>query len=157
MSISDQIVLMKLGVLQQHDAPQALYNEPANRFAADFLGNPPINNLHGTVEGGVFTLEDGSASARLEIARRAPDKSRVSLAIRAESVALARGDEDAIDCTVESMYTMGKEELAFLRFGSASFRAYLSPEDGAREGRRIRAALKPRGVFLFNLETGERY
>jgi multiple sugar transport system ATP-binding protein len=157
MSISDQIVLMKLGVLQQHDAPQALYNEPANRFVADFLGNPPINNLHGTVEGGVFTLADGSASARLDIARRAPENSRVSLAIRAESVAPAQAGEDALPCTVESMYTMGKEELAYLQFGTARFRAYLSTEDGVREGETVRVALKPRGVFLFDLETGERY
>ena len=42
MSISDKIVLMKDGVLQQKDDPQNLYDEPANCFVADFLGNPPI-------------------------------------------------------------------------------------------------------------------
>ena len=62
MSISDRIVLMKLGVLQQNDLPQNLYDQPANQFVADFLGNPPINNLRGVVKGGRFVLEDGSAS-----------------------------------------------------------------------------------------------
>ena len=58
MSISDHIVLMKDGVLQQYDVPQALYNNPANQFVADFLGNPPINNLHGVVKGGQFVLDN---------------------------------------------------------------------------------------------------
>ncbi len=45
MSISDKIVLMKDGYLMQVDRPQALYDEPQKLFVANFLGNPPINNL----------------------------------------------------------------------------------------------------------------
>ena len=157
MSISDHIVLMKLGVKQQYDVPQALYNNPANQFVADFLGNPPINNIHGVVKDGVFTLEDGSASVRLALANRVPDGRRVSLAIRAESVMLAGADDEALDCTVESMYTMGKEELTYLKFGNATFRAYLSSDDGIKTGMHVRAGLKARGVFMFDLETGARY
>lgn len=157
MSISDHIVLMKLGVKQQYDAPQKLYNEPANQFVADFLGNPPINNLHGTVKGSIFTLEDGSASAKLAIASAAPDGTRVTLAIRSESVTIATAGEEALDCTVESLYTMGKEELAYVNFGTARFRAYLSSEDGISAGQKLRVGLKQRGVFLFDAETGARY
>ena len=43
MSISDEIVVMKNGVLQQIAAPQDMYNNPRNEFVAKFLGNPPIN------------------------------------------------------------------------------------------------------------------
>ena len=49
MSISDHIVLMKDGFLQQVARPQELYDEPANCFVADFLGNPPINKTYGVV------------------------------------------------------------------------------------------------------------
>ena len=157
MSISDHIVLMKLGVKQQYDAPQALYSEPANQFVADFLGNPPINNLRGRVAGGVFTLEDGSASAKLGIAACAPDGTRATLSVRSESFTVAAGDEEGLDCTVDSLYTMGKEELAYLRFGSARFRAYLSSEDGLTPGQKLRIGLRKRGVFLFDAETGARY
>jgi len=59
MAISDHIVLMKDGVMQQYDKPQALYDGPANQFVADFLGNPPINNIPGTVKNGEFFTEDG--------------------------------------------------------------------------------------------------
>ncbi|MBO5756349.1 MAG: ABC transporter ATP-binding protein, partial [Clostridia bacterium] len=51
MSISDMIVVMKLGVVQQIGAPQEVYDDPANLFVAKFLGTPPINVFKGRVQG----------------------------------------------------------------------------------------------------------
>lgn len=154
MSISDRIVLMRAGVLQQSDIPQTLYNQPANQFVADFLGNPPINNLHGTVEKGAFVLEDRSACTALPAGWQVADGKRVSLALRAESAELSQ--EGEMDCEVVTTYQMGKEEMAFLRFGTAEFRAYIPAECGLRRAERVKIALKKRGVFLFDLETGGR-
>ena len=154
MSISDRIVLMKLGVLQQNDLPQNLYDQPANQFVADFLGNPPINNLRGVVKGGRFVLEDGSASCDCPLCATADEGRRVTLALRAESAVV--GPEGSLDCEVTSIYQMGKEEMAYLRFGSSEFRAYISVEDGLKRGQQVRVALRGRGVFLFDTETGER-
>ena len=50
MSISDLIVVMKLGVVQQIDEPQKVYDNPVNLFVANFLGTPPINIFNGKVE-----------------------------------------------------------------------------------------------------------
>ena len=154
MSISDRIVLMKLGVLQQNDLPQNLYDQPANQFVADFLGNPPINNLRGVVKGGRFVLEDGSASCDCPLCAGAGEGRRVTLALRAESAVV--GQEGPLSCEVTSIYQMGKEEMAYLRFGSSEFRAYISVEDGLKRGQQVRVALRKRGVFLFDTETGER-
>ena len=154
MSISDRIVLMKLGVLQQNDLPQNLYDQPANQFVADFLGNPPINNLRGVVKGGRFELEDGSASCDCSLCAGAGEGRRVTLALRAESAVV--GQEGPLSCEVTSIYQMGKEEMAYLRFGSAEFRAYINVEDGLKRGQQVRVALRRRGVFLFDTETGER-
>ena len=154
MSISDRIVLMKLGVLQQNDLPQNLYNEPANQFVADFLGNPPINNLHGVVRNGRFELEDGSASCDFPLCEKAGEGRRVTLALRAESALV--GPEGPLACEVRSIYQMGKEEMAYLRFGTSEFRAYISVEDGLKTGQMVNVALRKRGVFLFDTETGER-
>ena len=154
MSISDRIVLMKLGVLQQNDLPQNLYDQPANQFVADFLGNPPINNLRGVVKGGRFELEDGSASCDCSLCAGAGEGRRVTLALRAESAVV--GQEGPLSCEVTSIYQMGKEEMAYLRFGTSEFRAYISVEDGLKRGQQVRVALRRRGVFLFDTETGER-
>ena len=154
MSISDRIVLMKLGVLQQNDLPQNLYDQPANQFVADFLGNPPINNLRGVVRDGRFALEDGSASCDCSLCAGAGEGRRVTLALRAESAVV--GQEGPLSCEVTSIYQMGKEEMAYLRFGNSEFRAYISVEDGLKRGQKVNVALRGRGVFLFDTETGER-
>ncbi len=56
MSISDTIVVMKLGVIQQIDEPQKVYEEPANLFVAKFLGSPAINVFDGEIKGGKLYL-----------------------------------------------------------------------------------------------------
>ena len=59
MSISDEIVIMKLGVVQQIGRPQDVYDSPENLFVAKFLGTPPINVFSGRVENGkIYIGED---------------------------------------------------------------------------------------------------
>ena len=154
LSISDRIVLMKSGVLQQNDLPQRLYNEPANQFVADFLGNPPINNIPGTIQDGRFVTADGKADAALGMCRGVENGRKVNLSIRSESFVL---DADGpIACEVTRVYQMGKEEMAYLRMGECDFRAYIDSEEGLKPGDQVHLALKKRGVFLFDRETGER-
>ena len=154
LSISDRIVLMKAGVLQQNDLPQSLYNEPANQFVADFLGNPPINNLPGTVEDGAFVAADGKARCALPMLAGVENGRKVNLSVRSESFVL---DENGpMACEVTRVYQMGKEEMAYLTFGGTDLRAYIDSEEGLRKGDAVRLSLKRRGVFLFDRETGER-
>ena len=54
LSISDRIVLMNKGIVQQFDVPQNLYLEPANLFVAQFMGNPIINMFEMNREGRCF-------------------------------------------------------------------------------------------------------
>ena len=157
MSISDHIVLMKDGVLQQHDKPQELYNDPVNQFVADFLGNPPINNLPGTCQGGVFVMANGTRLA-LEDCLRAPNGTAVNLAVRAESFLVEDGPaSDRLTSRVLSVYQMGKEEMALLSFGGVSFRAYISSDYGLKKGDLVHLGLRNRGVFLFDRSSGVRY
>ena len=78
----------------------------------------------------------------------------MTLALRAESALV--GPEGPLACEVRSIYQMGKEEMAYLRFGTSEFRAYISVEDGLKTGQMVNVALRKRGVFLFDTETGER-
>ena len=157
MSISDHIVLMKDGRLQQHDMPQELYNDPSNQFVADFLGNPPINNLPGKASGGRFVMEDGSA-VRLPGIEKVKEGTAVNLAVRAESFLVEEGPADTrLTCRVDSVYQMGKEEMAVLAFGGHSFRAYISADYGLKKGDMVHLGLRGRGVFVFDVNSGERY
>lgn len=154
LSISDRIVLMRSGVLQQNDLPQRLYNEPANQFVADFLGNPTINNIPGSIQNGLFVTEDGKAEAKLPMLEGVENGRRVNFSVRSESFVL--DEKGPIACEVTRMYQMGKEEMAYLRMGGHDFRAYIDADAGLKAGDHVRLGLKKRGVFLFDRETGER-
>ncbi len=62
MALADRIVLMRAGRVEQHAAPQELYNRPATLFAAAFIGSPPMNlwRVHATEEDGELVLEAGA-------------------------------------------------------------------------------------------------
>lgn len=154
LSISDRIVLMRAGVVQQNDLPQRLYNEPANQFVADFLGNPPINNLPGRVVDGAFVTGDGKGRCVLPMLSGVENGREVNLSVRSESFVL---DPDGpMTCEVTRVYQMGKEEMAYLRLGDCDFRAYIDSDKGLKKGDTVRLSLKKRGTFLFDLKTGER-
>ena len=82
MSISDFIVVMKLGVIQQIDEPQKVYEEPANLFVAKFLGSPAINVFDGELKGGELLL-NGKAIDK-DKAYTGEDR-KVKIAVRPES------------------------------------------------------------------------
>ena len=50
MTMGDRIVVMEKGIVQQVDTPEVIYNEPANLFVANFIGNPPMNFVTGKIE-----------------------------------------------------------------------------------------------------------
>ena len=154
MSISDKIVLMRDGFLKQVDKPQRLYDEPNNLFVANFLGNPPINNLVGKIKDGRFVLSDDSASIRVDI-KQAKEGEKIVLGIRAESVTLNDQDPD-FTAVIKERYTMGKEELAILKVGSGELRVYLSSDFSHKAGDTAGFKLKSKGVFLFDQDTEDR-
>ena len=65
MSISDMIVVMKKGVVQQVGEPQKVYDDPVNLFVAKFLGTPPINVFTGRVEGEKLMIGDEAVSVSI--------------------------------------------------------------------------------------------
>ncbi len=157
MSISDEVLLMKLGEQQQYAKPQALYDDPLNLFVAEFLGTPPINRLNGVYRGKQFALEDGSAALPLPGWPQVGEGTRVVLGVRAESIFLAAAPADkCFDAKVTQVYRMGKEVLTHLQVGSAHLRGYLAGDVDLRVGDVIPVGLREKGVFLFEAESGER-
>ena len=88
LTMSTHIALMRDGLLQQFAPPLDLYAQPANRFAADFLGNPRINLLAGTVETAVIAC--GALRVRLEdgASLDAQPGERLTVGLRAEELRL---------------------------------------------------------------------
>jgi multiple sugar transport system ATP-binding protein len=89
MTLGDRVAVIDKGVIQQVGTPLEVYDRPANRFVAGFLGSPPMNFLACTVRGGA--LERGAS--RIELPPRlssvAADGAEVELGVRAEDVAIS--------------------------------------------------------------------
>ena len=146
---------MKAGVVQQQDSARTLYDEPVNFFAADFIGSPPINKLYGTMEGGAFHFSDSRAAYALPLRRPVADGTQAVLAVRAESVLLpAQGQ--TLHATVLQRYSIGKDELSVLEVEGQKMRGYISGDYPIKPGDALEFGLKKKGVFLFDVKTGER-
>ena len=154
MSISDKILLMKKGEEQQYDSPQNLYDNPANAFVADFLGNPPINKINGVIKEGKFVTEDGLSTIEFAGCKNVKEGTGVVLAIRPEAIELAK-DKGNFETELSHTYAMGKEELSYINVGNTEIRGYLP--NGLEIGNKYQISFKNKGVFLFDKESGERY
>ena len=153
MSISDLIVVMKEGVVQQIGKPQEVYDDPANLFVAQFLGTPPIATFDGTVRDGKLYLGD-AAVMDVELT-----DGELTVAIRPEG--FVPDQAGALRCSCTQIEIMGRDTSVVCQhpaFLGDSFRAIIDAEDISHvyEGS-IRFSLKPNKVFLFNKETGERF
>ncbi|HCY67709.1 MAG TPA: ABC transporter ATP-binding protein, partial [Firmicutes bacterium] len=106
MSISDQIVVMKLGVMQQMDSPQTVYNNPANLFVAQFLGTPPINVFKGEIKDGKVMI---GTDVIYELEDKVEDRP-VTVAIRPEGFALGKeGDKVGLQADVDMVQILGRD------------------------------------------------
>ncbi|MBQ1522907.1 MAG: ABC transporter ATP-binding protein [Erysipelotrichaceae bacterium] len=153
-SISDYILLMKLGVMQQFSATREIYNNPGNLFVADFIGNPTINQIHG-----VYTADGIRADGCDEIipcAIKANEGDRVVFAVRPESV-IFENEKNTVNATVNDLYSSGKDWLVSFVIGDTELRGYCDADFNVSEGSRIKVGFREKGSFLFNEETGERY
>ncbi|MBD0379968.1 ABC transporter ATP-binding protein [Paenibacillus sedimenti] len=89
MSMGDQIIIMDKGRVQQADSPMNIYNDPANRFTAQFIGTPPMNILPCSELEGMAPKADGAyshAGFRPEKAVITPEKKQGCLHIPARIV-----------------------------------------------------------------------
>ena len=154
MSISDKIVVMKLGEMQQMGAPQEVYNSPANLFVAQFLGTPPINVFKGAVKGEkIYVGEDLVGEAK------GIKDQEVSVAIRPEGFILAsEKDKDVLHAECEMIQVMGRDISVVAKNENCTkptFKAIISADDKVNPGK-VAFKVKPHKVFIFDAETDER-
>ncbi len=153
MSISDMIVVMKLGVVQQIGEPQSVYDDPVNLFVAKFLGTPPINVLSGRVENGmVYIGED----AVLQVSGVRDQE--VIVGIRPEGFEL--DPNGPLRCTLSNVEVMGRD-VSVVSTHPASVNPLVRSIINADQRMdlsigEVRYRVKPHKFFLFHKETEER-
>ena len=153
MSISDMIVVMKDGVLQQLGKPQQVYDAPANLFVAKFLGTPPINVFRGRISGGQLWVGD---DALLKVEGAADQE--VWAAIRPEGF-IPCGD-GALRCALHGVEVMGRDFTVVAghpALEGTEIRAVVpSTTRVDDEADTVRFALYPEKVLLFSTADEKR-
>jgi len=176
MTMGDRIVVMKDGFIQQMDTPQVLYESPANKFVAGFLGSPQMNFIDAYLrrdEYNRYVVEFGSEDSKtargtkytivVPESKSIPDLQKyvdreVTLGIRPENVHdepayLASASTGIIDCDVEITEMMGAETYLYLNCEGISITARVQPSSTAHPGDKIKVGLDPNRIHLFDKET----
>ena len=153
MSISDCIVVMKAGVVNQIGKPQEVYDDPKNLFVAKFLGTPPINVFQGSVKAGMLYV---GGDAVMEIG--GVNDRDVVVGIRPEGFIPA--EDGGLVCQLRNVEVMGRDVSVVSThpaFQGAAIRSIIASDAGVdREAETIRFRLKPGKVLLFDPVTEER-
>ncbi|MFO8114885.1 MAG: ABC transporter ATP-binding protein [Halorubrum sp.] len=171
MTMSDRIVVINGGVLQQVAPPLECYNEPANRFVAGFIGSPAMNFLEGEAVDDGFESEYTNIDFDPETHGVTPGQD-ITVGIRPEDVFLeedshkADSATKAFDAVVDVLEPMGKEMNAYLLFdrdveasaegrGAGQLLINLVPDTEIQEGDDIRIVMDRENVHLFDRASGE--
>ncbi len=154
MSISDRILLLNAGVLQQYATPQEMYRHPANRFTAGFLGNPPINFLPCWYENGrvkVLDVPDWTLPSDLIQPSSQNIRGEALLGIRPEDLVVQA--PGCCPARVAAMQPLGKEVYLKLEAGPYTLTACLSWDHDYQVGDLLPLSVKR--LHLFPLEEAE--
>ena len=173
MTMGDRIVVMKDGIIQQVDTPQALYEKPGNKFVAGFLGSPQMNFIDAVLKkSNDYYVEFGSESAsgkKFQIAIPAAKcdpklaeyvNKPVVLGIRPESLHddemyLSNAKTGVIECDVEITEMMGAETYLYLLCEGVPMTARVDQRSTPNNKNNIKIALDPNKIHLFDKDTEE--
>lgn len=153
MSISDMIVVMKDGILQQVGQPQEVYDNPSNLFVAQFLGTPPINTFKGRIKDEKLYI---GKEAVLDI--KGISDREVYVTVRPEGFILS--ENGALTCELNRVEVMGRDISVVSVHNCCEntvIRSIISSENKVNiSSGKVRFDLKPHKTFLFDAVTNER-
>ena len=155
MSISDEIVVMKLGEEQQKDKPQEVYNNPKNLFVAQFLGTPPINCFNGYVKDGEIYI----GSEKILKCENKVEDQEVVIAIRPEGFIVHDDDSEyGFTSNADLIEVLGRDLSLVCKNPHClkpSYKVIINSENDISIGK-VRFGVKKNKTFIFDKNTQER-
>jgi multiple sugar transport system ATP-binding protein len=159
MSMPDRVAVLREGVVQQVDTPEAVYHRPVNRFVATVVGSPPMNFIPCTVgaRNGGLLLKHALFEVELQAKGLALGESLAEgkdclLGVRPEDVRVEATGDDAFDATVYTSEPLGGETVVDLQVGHTLVKALAPPSVGVVQDATVKIALDPARLHLFTDE-----
>lgn len=159
MTMSDRVAVFNLGEVQQVGPPLELYNQPANRFVASFLGSPPMNFLEGEVVAadsvpGVAVRGDGFSIRVDPDAFRVERGQQVVVGVRPEDIVLDSLAPDSIGATVSLIEPMGSSTVVYVPLGGKLVSIEVGKDSAVKAGEQVAVTVPTDRVHLFNADSG---
>ncbi|MDP6968030.1 MAG: sn-glycerol-3-phosphate ABC transporter ATP-binding protein UgpC [Gammaproteobacteria bacterium] len=167
MTLADRIAVMKDGIVQQFGTPYEIYNDPANRFVADFMGSPAMNFVECIVFEGNLIVESGNQRHEVVIPNTQAvidsGLETVILGLRPEMITEPKPHAESgyitqMQLGVQVTEPTGPDTLAFGEWNGQEIQARLSPEVGAQaeiDGE-VQIQVDTGKAVLFHPQTGAR-
>jgi multiple sugar transport system ATP-binding protein len=162
MTLGHRVAVMKSGKLQQFDTPLTIYNHPANRFVAEFVGSPGMNFLDGRVDRSTRRfLTDGYAipltESQLEHLSTMGYDQKLTMGIRPNHLQVSVVDKDgSLPATVYVTELMGSESFVFLDFGKDRLIVRAPAEFRADAGDKVNVTFQIESAHFFDTQSGMR-
>jgi carbohydrate ABC transporter ATP-binding protein, CUT1 family (TC 3.A.1.1.-) len=153
MTLADRIAVMKDGKIVQYDTPMGLYHNPKNHFVAQFIGNPPMNFLHGALVDSHLRLAGESFkihSPYLDNRIKGP----VIVGIRPHDLRPGTEGEIRLKGTVRLVETVGHSLIIHASVGDEWVRFFAEPGTPVQYGEMVEFSTSFSSIYLFDKETG---
>jgi multiple sugar transport system ATP-binding protein len=159
MTLATRIAVMRAGRIEQHAAPDELYEMPETLFVASFVGSPAMNFMRGRLRRDAVQVDSAEVPLNGYRFRASPAAGQeVVIGIRPEHVVLAQGEADgpAMDAETLFMEPMGADTLGWFQFGEHRLSARLVPQVARRLSGRVRLSVNADHLSLFDPVTEAR-
>ncbi|MBU4305706.1 MAG: sn-glycerol-3-phosphate ABC transporter ATP-binding protein UgpC [Candidatus Omnitrophica bacterium] len=164
MSLGDRIVVMKDGVIQQVADPITLYDQPANKFVAGFIGSPPMNFMPGKInkKNGSYYFNNDAFKLKIPDEMKSSvvsyDGKDVIFGVRSEDIydklfATLKPPEHTIIAQVEVVEPMGSETFLYLRKGAYTFIAKVGAHNKPKTNQNMELIFDMKKTHFFDPET----
>lgn len=162
MTMADRIVIMKDGVIQQTGAPMELYEHPANKFVAGFIGSLQMNFYNVRLDGRTIIFKDNNKADLPEnIADRLSKyKNGLVMGIRGEDIKfdaqnLDLNTKNRQKAVIDNTEIMGNENNLYFEFGGVTSVARVSKYEVSHIGDTVEFVMMPHRMHFFDPETEE--
>ena len=142
-AVSDAVVVINQGKVEQIGSPNALYHHPTSRFTANFMGE--VSFFPVSVKNGNYVLAENALSIESDVP---PLEGNYVLGIRPEGVLLALTGEPAERCEVQSAISMGSYWEIQVRWHGLPLLVHLNPNDYTPDQPEYFVKLRPIGWFV---------
>ncbi len=161
LTLADRIAVLRGGFIQQLDAPQTIYNKPANLFVAGFIGSPAMCFLEGEIVAGgdVPVFRRGEMTVPLtgyDGTLSGATGRKVILGVRPEHIAIRPDTAQGIPATVDIDEPMGSDSLIWLTMAGKTVSVRTTPNHGFKSGDPVKLGLDISKASLFDAQSEQR-